>query len=70
MTTRIEDNTDGSDEIRDIADKLFKMKEAAEADLKALHNHLNEQPSSTPWFFNTITALFRALGREYRYLNI
>jgi hypothetical protein len=27
-------------------------------------------PSSTPWFFNTITALLRALGREYHYLNI
>jgi len=38
--------------------------------LKALHDYLNEQPSSTPWFFNTITALLRALGREYRYLNI
>jgi len=70
MATRAEDNTDGSDEIRDIANNLFRMKEGAQADLKALHDHLNEQPSDTPWFFNTITALLRALGREYRYLDI
>ena|ERR1035437_2336412 len=46
------------------------MKEGPQTDLKALHDHLNEQPSSTPWFFNTITALLRALSREYRHLNI
>jgi hypothetical protein len=70
MARRAEDDTEGSDEIRDIADKLFEMKEGAHADLKALHDYLNEQPSTTPWFFNTITALLRALSREYRYLNI
>jgi hypothetical protein len=70
MATRVEGETDGPDEIREIADKLFRMKEGAQADLKALHDYLNEQQSTTPWFFNTITALLRALGREYRYLNL
>ncbi|MGA2883379.1 MAG: hypothetical protein ABSG13_30915 [Bryobacteraceae bacterium] len=63
-------NTGWLDEIKDEADKLFKMKEGAQADLKALHDYLNEQPTSTPWFFNTITVLLRALRREYHYLNI
>jgi hypothetical protein len=65
-----ENSPPGSDDIQGIADRLFNMREGAQADLKALHDYLNEQPSRTPWFFNTITALLRGLGREYRYLNI
>ena len=70
MFEREEDDQVASDEIQRIADGLFKLKEGAEADLKALHDYLNEQDASTPWFFNLITTLLRALGKEYRYLNI
>ena len=59
-----------SDDIRVVAEKLFAMKDGAQADLKALHDYLNGEPTNTPWFFNTITALLRAIGREYHHLNI
>jgi hypothetical protein len=58
------------EDIAAVAAKLFAMRDGAQADLKALHEYLNGEPANTPWFFNSITALLRAAGREYHYLNI
>jgi hypothetical protein len=42
----MEENTGEFDEIKEIADKFFELRENAQADVQALHDYLNEQPTA------------------------